>query len=887
MLRPPILIGRSKEWRALQVAWQAGAGALVTGQPGLGKTRLLADFAHSRGSDAGSVVRVSARPGDERLPQALLSRLLRAVLAGRELAVAPGIRQELARLLPEYGESPPSRGDASRFVNAIVVLVESAMAGGLEAVFLDDLQFADDASLEIAQHLAAHTGLRWFVAFRDVELGKAARRFVAALSESMQQHRVALSPLGRDDVHSLVASLGVAEIDADIWADVLHRRTGGNPLFLLETIKAFLMQPAAEAGLPAAAHVVHGPPSLVGLPAPGNVGELIERRIQRLSADAVRLARCAAIAGQDFSAALASDVLGAEPLDLSDGWRELEAAQVFDDGAFAHDLVYEAALASVPKPIARELHAKIARYLTDANAPAVRIAPHADAATLWQLGATQWQLAGETAERAGRQLDAAAHFGAAAADFDRAGDDDKAFRSWRDRAEALVAQGIEVQADAVLDQLVARARTPQQRIAVSRLRAYHLDRSGNWLGAIEECRRGFALLEGAFDPSSHLRIACTMASACVATNEPAQALAALLPCGEWARSQGDAQDRMHFAGVLGQALECAGRLREAAESIQVALGIARSEQRIDDIAMLSAVLSNIVQGLGDTRRALVLSRESAALVLDSQGGRRSASLLQIEFGTARWLMDLGEYAESIQLLESAIAEYGTGEAMAGQRTKCEFVLALTFVHLGQFARARRLVPDGMVPLTAAHRTIAYGVRCELAHSAGGSTDRLREEAPQVIEGRTGMSHHLLTLWRHRLLGPADATRLLEDTIVWADANERQGMALGAHVCAAAVARTRGDAAAAALHARSALRLGADHHAVYQYRGELYLQASLALAAEGDATGARQAVEAGMDWLRFALNSVPGPFRASFLERNPCNAQLLNLARRQGTSTPIE
>ena len=184
------------------------------------------------------MVRVSTRPDDERLPQALLSRLLRAVPAGRELAIAPGIRQELAHLLP------------------------------------DDLQFADDASLETAQHIAARAGLRWFVAFRDVEPGEAARRFVAALSKSMQQHRVALLPLGRDDVHSLVASLGVAEIDADILADVLHRRTGGNPLFLLETIKAFPVRPATEAGLPAAAHVVHGPASLIGLPAPSNVGEL-------------------------------------------------------------------------------------------------------------------------------------------------------------------------------------------------------------------------------------------------------------------------------------------------------------------------------------------------------------------------------------------------------------------------------------------------------------------------------------------------------------------------------------------------------------------------------------------------------------------------------------
>ena len=108
------------------------------------------------------------------------------------------------------------------------------------------------------------------------------------------------------------------------------------------------------------------------LPRPALVARLIERRLEQLSAPAMALARCAAVAGSDFSGALAARVLGTSPLALADAWCELEATQVLRDEAFVHDLLYEAALASVPAPIARLLHGEIALQLqaTPGVAPA-------------------------------------------------------------------------------------------------------------------------------------------------------------------------------------------------------------------------------------------------------------------------------------------------------------------------------------------------------------------------------------------------------------------------------------------------------------------------------------------------------------------------------------
>jgi hypothetical protein len=93
-------------------------------------------------------------------------------------------------------------------------------------------------------------------------------------------------------------------------------------------------------------------------------------------------------------------VLEAHPLDIAEPWRELEQAQVLRDGAFAHDLILETARASVPLPIARLLHRRIAAHLAAQAALPDRIAPH------W-AGAGEWQPRGDAYAAAARRAQAA------------------------------------------------------------------------------------------------------------------------------------------------------------------------------------------------------------------------------------------------------------------------------------------------------------------------------------------------------------------------------------------------------------------------------------------------------------------------------------------------
>ena len=82
----------------------------IVGPGGMGKTRLVTDFVATRGA----VVTVSAHPGDALAPYSLLARLVRALVGRVDGAIAPGLRGELARLLPELGEAQPLRDGADR-----------------------------------------------------------------------------------------------------------------------------------------------------------------------------------------------------------------------------------------------------------------------------------------------------------------------------------------------------------------------------------------------------------------------------------------------------------------------------------------------------------------------------------------------------------------------------------------------------------------------------------------------------------------------------------------------------------------------------------------------------------------------------------------------------
>jgi DNA-binding SARP family transcriptional activator len=386
VLRPPRSIGRDAERRALARAIDEAALVLLVGEAGMGKSRLIADLLETADTAVAQavprVVAVGARPGDAAVPYAVVARWLRALLLLPGVEPSAAQRDDLARVLPELGpaKARPGADDRSRLHSAAQALLARAVQQGLRAVVIDDLQYADTPSVELLHPLVGGAACGWIVAMRPNELGAAARALVDAHAGSTQAVTLQLQALDADAIAVLLDSLTLEGIGGTAQAASLRQHTGGNPLYLLETLKLALAARGTVALVPlsgkGAAGSVADRAGAIVWPRADNVQRLIQQRLLRLTPLALKLARCAALAGQDLSPPLAAEVLGLRPLDLADAWAELETAQVLRGSGFAHDLIAESALALVPQAIARTLHAEIAGFLEHSAGEPVRIAAH-------------------------------------------------------------------------------------------------------------------------------------------------------------------------------------------------------------------------------------------------------------------------------------------------------------------------------------------------------------------------------------------------------------------------------------------------------------------------------------------------------------------------------
>lgn len=460
VLRPPQLVGREAERQALRGAVDAAGVVLLFGEAGMGKSRLLDDLLQAPGA-TGALLTVGSRPGDAAVPYALAGRWLRELLARAGVVPAVAQRTDLARALPELGPAPATARDEDRvrLIAAVEALVGQAVAQGLRAMVIDDLQYADAASVELLQALLGDGRCGWILAMRPNELGAALRTLIDVHSASARVGTLHLPPLAAGQIETLLATLHIDGIGGAAQAGSLCQRTGGNPLYLLETLKAALLQgtgavvPRGDAGAAAA----------IAWPRADSVQRLIQQRLFRLSPLALKAARCAAVAGQDLSPTLVAQVLGVRPLDLVDAWAELEATQVLRDGAFAHDLIAEATLASVPAQIAQPLHGEIARHMEQAGGEPVRIAGH------WVDGGQPLQAvphlvrAARRASTAWQQLEAARLHQQAADILRAAGERRSAFDAYFLAAEALSESVVDARLGALREALHALVEDDGQR----------------------------------------------------------------------------------------------------------------------------------------------------------------------------------------------------------------------------------------------------------------------------------------------------------------------------------------------------------------------------------------------------------------------------------------
>jgi DNA-binding CsgD family transcriptional regulator len=378
---PPQWVGRGQELAVLRAGVDAlgrGEGAVVwvEGEPGIGKSSLVAEALAAGGVPGWDIGWGIAGQLTERLP-------LRVMLDC--LQVRPGSpdprRAHAADVLRSLRQGLFADGDASVVgIELLAGLVDELSAAAPTVIVLDDLQWADDASLIVWHQLAASIGQ-----LRLLLIGTcrpAPRRpEVQELRAAVIRHGgriVTLGPLTETDVTALVtAMLGSPPGDT---LRQLTAQAAGNPLYVRELVDAMVREQALEIG-PAAAEV-----SAAGERLPASLAAVLTDRLSAVPGGTAQLLRTATLFGGRFAVTDLAVVLRRPASELAAGVQEAVTAGILTeqpndpDLAFRHLLIQQALYESMPTALRTALHAEAARELAAAGADVLSVAQQLSAA---------------------------------------------------------------------------------------------------------------------------------------------------------------------------------------------------------------------------------------------------------------------------------------------------------------------------------------------------------------------------------------------------------------------------------------------------------------------------------------------------------------------------
>jgi PAS domain S-box-containing protein len=250
------------------------------------------------------------------------------------------------------------------------------------ALFLDDLQWLDAATLELLQDLLTQPDLRHLMmigAYRDNEVDAThplTRKLEAIKNAGGKIEEITLAPLAREHIEQLIADALRREPErAAPLAQLVHDKTAGNPFFVIQFLDAL-----ADEGLLFFDHNVgRWSWDLHRIHAKGytdNVVDLMVGKLSRLPAETQRALQQLACLGNTAEITLLSTGLGASPAQLHADLREAVRLELVEQLAasykFVHDRVQEAAYSQIPEASRAETHLRIGRLLAAQTPPEKR-----------------------------------------------------------------------------------------------------------------------------------------------------------------------------------------------------------------------------------------------------------------------------------------------------------------------------------------------------------------------------------------------------------------------------------------------------------------------------------------------------------------------------------
>jgi len=662
------MVGRDSELtRLLGLLDDAAAGrpahALIGGDAGVGKTRLVSELA-ARAADRGFVV-LSGRCAElgDSIPYLPLADALREGSTGPAagpLGDALAARPVLSRLLPDREAVPAAASEISglaqqQLFGAVLGLLAELAAASPVLLILEDLHWADRSTRDLVTFLSRvlHRERVAVVAtYRTDDLHRRhpLRPVVAELLRLPSVTAIELGPLGYAEMEDHLTALAAGPLDAAN----LHRmvaRAEGNPYYAEELLAA-----VGEAGSPVPAGTVsvsadRESVSIGGDVLPSGLAALLLGRVERLSGPAQQVLRAAAVAGRQADDDIVQAAAGLAAAEYDDALRECVAQQLLvtdREGryAFRHALLREAVYADLLPGERTRLHARFAELLADearlAAVPgsAAELAYHCLASHDITGAFAASVRAGQEADRLAAPAEAHRHY-------------DVALSLWERVSEPEKLAG-------------------QDRYTLAFFSANRAASSGDVARAVQQLRRILDFLDAAADPALACRAHERLAYYLLEVEAPAEAEAAARAAVEVLPADPPSWQYARALGTHAQTLMYVGDEDGAARRAEQARAAARAANAPWVEADALVTMGLLAERRGEPEEAIDLFTEAYRQA-------RANSMLGVElraaFQLSRSQLERGDLAEA-----AATAHEGFSQAEAAGLALAPYGLDLQYTH---------------------------------------------------------------------------------------------------------------------------------------------------------------------------------------------------------------
>jgi hypothetical protein len=358
------LVGRERELAEARASWQRtnqgqGQVLLISGEPGVGKTRLLRELATWVEVSGGSSL-VGECYAEGGAPYAPIAQMIRAALkVGLDLSLPTPVLADLATISPDLRTLNPDlttnqpldpQAEKQRLFESVTAMCMSIADQTPLMLILDDAHWADGGTLSLLRHLARRlrqSRALVVAAYREIELDEALplTELLHDLDHERLANRIKLTRLGLQETHDLLAALFREEITPE-FLDAIYRETEGNPFFIEEVCKALI-----DSGKLYFADGRWHRPGMEDLQIPQSVRLAVQARVRRLPETTQGTLQLAATFGREFDYQTLSHASDLDEQTLIDALERAQRAQLVEELSTGREVSFSFTHALIPSTL--------------------------------------------------------------------------------------------------------------------------------------------------------------------------------------------------------------------------------------------------------------------------------------------------------------------------------------------------------------------------------------------------------------------------------------------------------------------------------------------------------------------------------------------------------